>query len=208
MKYVIFDFDGTVADTLPHIVSIAEDVLDVKVQKDEIEDLRNTPATKIIKKYKIPIYKIPKLIVEGRKQFTKHIDQVRPVEGIGEVIRQLHKKGYVLQIISSNSVANIKQFLTKHKLDQFFVQIHGSVGLFSKAQAIRKVIRIQKIDKNNCIYIGDEVRDIEAAKKVGIKVVSVTSGLNGDKILAKSKPNYLAKNPSDILKAVDKLSLS
>ena len=207
MKYIIFDFDGTVANTLPHLISIGEEVLNVQVDKSEIEDLRNTPAKQIIRKFKVPIYKIPRLLVQGRKMFTEHIHEIEPVEGLVPVIKELHKKGYHMQIISSNSVGNIQIFLEQHKLRIYFTQIHGSVGLFSKAQAIRKVIRSQKLPLDQCVYIGDEVRDIEAAHKVGIKVIAVTSGLNGEKILTKTKPDFLAHSPKEIipaLKAIDK----
>lgn len=206
MRYIIFDFDGTVADTLPHLIAIGEQVLGVEVDKSEIEELRNTPPKKIIKKFKIPIYKIPKMVVEGRKLFTQHIHEIKPINGLVPVIKQLFDEGYQMQIISSNSVANIQIFLEQHGLRKYFTQVHGSVGLFSKAQAIRKVIRSQKLDKAKCVYVGDEVRDIEAAHKVGIKVISVTTGVNGQEILTKTKPDYLAKKPTDIINAVHTLS--
>lgn len=205
MKYIIFDFDGTVADTLPHIISIGQQVLGVTIAPEEIEELRNTPAKKIIKRFKVPIYKIPRMLVEGRRQFTKHIKEVEPVDGLIPVIKELHKKGYHIQIISSNSVANIQQFLEQHKLRRYFTQIHGSVGLFSKAQAIKKVLKMQKLNPDECVYIGDEVRDIEAAHKVGIRIISVTTGLNGEKILKETKPDFLAKKPKDIVTALEQM---
>jgi phosphoglycolate phosphatase len=206
MKYIIFDFDGTVANTLPHLISIGEKVLGIKVEKSEIEELRNTPAKKIIKKFRVPIYKIPKMLVQGRKMFSQHIHEIEPVEGLVPVIEKLHASGYHMQIISSNSVANIQIFLEQHNLRRYFTQVHGSVGLFNKAQAIRKVIRSQKLPLEQCVYIGDEVRDIEAAHKVGIKIISVTSGLNGEKILEKTGPDFLARKPSEIIPAIKVLS--
>lgn len=205
MKYIIFDFDGTVADTLPHVISIGKQVLGVEIDDSEIEELRNTPPTKIIRKFKVPLYKIPGLLVQGRRQFTKHINEVKPVRGLVPVIKELYEQGYHLQIISSNSAANIQLFLNQHNLHKYFAQIHGSVGLFSKAQAIKKVIKSQKLNKSEVVYIGDEVRDIEAAHKVGIKIISVTSGLNGEKILRETKPDFLAEKSSDIPKGIQEL---
>lgn len=206
MKYIIFDFDGTVADTLPHILAIGQQILGVHIAEDQVEQLRNTPTKKIIKQYKIPIYKIPSLLVQGRRMFTKHIQDIKPVPGLIPVIKQLHKDGYRLQIISSNSVPNIKKFLDHHNLHQYFEQVHGSVGLFSKPKAIRRVIKSLGIKKSECVYVGDEVRDIEAAHKVGIKIISVTTGLNGEKILRKTKPDFLARKPEEILSAVAQMT--
>lgn len=205
MKYIIFDFDGTVADTLPHVVTIGQKMLGITVDPDEIEDLRNATIPQIVKRFKIPLYKIPGLVINARKMFKEHIHEVEPIKGLPEVIKQLNAEGYELLIISSNSASNIQKFLQQHNLRQYFKSIYGNVGLFSKVQAIKKVMKKQRIATDDCVYIGDEIRDIEAAHKVGIPIISTTKGLNGEKILREHNPDFLAKNPREILLAIKKL---
>ncbi len=205
MKYIIFDFDGTVADTLPHVVTIGEKMLGIKVDPNEIEDLRNSTIKQIVKRFKIPLYKIPGLLIKARKMFKEHIHEVKPIEGLPQIIKQLDTEGYELLIISSNSATNIQKFLEAHNLRQYFTSIYGNVGLFSKVQAIKKVMKKQHIALNDCVYIGDEIRDIDAAHKVGIKVIATTRGLNGEQILRESNPDFLAKNAKEILAAIKKL---
>ncbi len=205
MKYVIFDFDGTVADTLPHILKIGQKMLGVEVDPSELEELRNTPVKKLIRRFNVPLYKIPSLVVKARKIFTEHIHEVDPIEGLPAIIKKLDEEGYHLMIISSNSATNIQVFLEHHGLRKHFKSIYGNVGLFSKVQAIKKVLKSQGIGKDNCVYVGDEVRDIDAAHKVGIPVIATTHGLNGEKILAAAKPDFLAKNAQEILAAVQQL---
>ena len=48
-------------------------------------------------------------------------------------------------------------------------------------------------------YIGDETRDIDAAKQCGISAVAVTWGFNSEAIIAKHNPHYLVRHPKDIL---------
>ncbi len=87
-------------------------------------------------------------------------------------------------------------------MNQYFESIVGGVGVFGKTIAIKTTIKKYKIDKNSCIYIGDEVRDIKASKKVGLPVISVTWGFNGQDILSANQPDYIAKKPADILEFV------
>jgi len=113
-------------------------------------------------------------------------------------LNNLSKK-YDLGIISSNSESNIKSFLDKHNLTSLFSYIHTDSSLFGKHTILKKFCRKFKIEYSNVIYIGDEDRDILAAKKMKIKVVSVTWGYNDKSLLEKEKPDYLVEAPKQIL---------
>lgn len=205
MKHVIFDFDGTIADTLPHVIDIAEEVSGLMVDRQEVERLRNMPIKAILKEYKVPFHRIPRYLLQGKKLLSKRANKIELVKGLQDVFETLHKAGYDLQIVSSNSAPIIVKFLRRQKIEKYFSSVHGNVGLFSKAQALKKIIKKQKYDINGCVYIGDELRDIEAAHKINLKIVSVTWGFNGLAILQRSKPNKIAKKPEDIPTAVQQL---
>lgn len=201
MKYIIFDFDGTIANSFPLIVDIARVVLPkLDLSDEKIERFRNLPPKRIIKDSKVPYVKIPSLLVKGKRLLSKRLDEVQIVKNLDGVIKQLHEEGYKLYVVSSNSETNIRLFLDKYQIKHYFNSIYGNVGLFSKAQTLRKVLRWQKIRSGECLYIGDEVRDIEAAHKVHIAVASVTWGFNGKEILKKYKPDYLVDKPKELLK--------
>ncbi|PSB03825.1 HAD family hydrolase, partial [Merismopedia glauca] len=55
------------------------------------------------------------------------------------------------------------------------------------------------------IYVGDETRDIEAARKSKIKAIAVCWGFNFREILAKYKPDFLIDRPSQLLEVVQHL---
>ncbi len=198
MKHIIFDFDGTLADTLPHVLDIGEEVTGLIIDRKQIEVLRNKPMKVILKEFKIPLRRVPRYLIQGKKLLLKRNDKITPIKGIESVLKDLKKAGYDMQIVSSNSAPIIVSFLRRYKIEQYFSSVHGNIGLFSKAQALKKIIKRQNKQIGECIYIGDEVRDIEAAKKINLSIVAVTWGFNGEQILKEHDPNALAIKPSQL----------
>lgn len=125
-------------------------------------------------------------------------------KGLEPVIKQL-AEDHVLYVVSSNGIGIISSFLERNKIDQYFSNIYGNVGLFSKAQAIKRVMKREQFEASKSIYIGDEVRDIEAAKKIGMPIISVTWGYNGKEILRKYQPDYLVDSPRALQKTIKAL---
>ncbi len=201
---MIFDFDGTIADTMPHILDIAEEVSGLIIDRSDVDRLRNMPIKAILKEYKIPLHKIPRYLIQGKKLLGKRTNEIELVSGFEEVLEKLHG-AYDMQIVSSNNAPIIVKFLRRHKIEKYFSSVHGNVGLFSKAQALKKIVKKQRYNLEDCVYIGDELRDVEAAHKIGLKMISVTWGFNGRVLLTKANPDKLATKPSEILGYVDEL---
>ncbi len=204
MKHVIFDFDGTIADTMPHILDIAEEVSGLIIDRSEVDRLRNMPIKAILKEYKIPLHRIPRYLIQGKKLLGKRTNEIELVSGLREVLEKLHG-AYDMQIVSSNSAPIIVKFLRRHKIEKYFSSVHGNVGLFSKAQALKKIIKKQKYDIADCIYIGDELRDVEAAHKIGLKIISVAWGFNGSTLLRSAKPDRIANRSQEIPLFIEQL---
>lgn len=192
------------ADSLPVIVEIARDMLGVELSKQEVEMYRNMTAKQVLKKANIPIYRLPGLMVKGRTLLKKRTDEIELFKGLDKVIETLAAE-HKLYVVSSNGVGIINEFLTRNNLLSMFAGVYGNVGIFSKAQALKKVLAREGFTADEAVYIGDEVRDIEAAKKIGMPIISVTWGYNGEKIINEFSPDYIALKPKDILKYVKEL---
>lgn len=200
---IILDFDGTIADSLPVIIDLFYKWSKREpFTKSEIETLRNMPAKEVIKAVGVPIWRAPMLLARGRKDFSKYIEEIEVFDGMPQVITDLHQAGHKIYLMSSNSHKNVANYLKLHKIDKYFDQIYGGVGLFSKAPAMKKIMRKHKIAVGTGYYVGDETRDIDAAKKAGLISVAVTWGFNGEKVLNEHNPDNVISKPADLLKLV------
>lgn len=147
----------------------------------------------------IPLHKVPRLLVKGRQMMLERINEVHPFPGITEVLRELHDNGYHLLVISSNSEHNVRSFLRTNELESFFDGVYGNASVVNKAHSLRRVMRKNKLDAADCFYIGDEVRDVVAAAKVGMEPVAVAWGYQAKPALAKYHPYALLDEPTDLL---------
>lgn len=207
IKLAVFDFDGTIADTLRIILDAFEEImqLDYKLDDTDIARFKNMPYKDILSHFGIKLHRVPGLVIKGRSVLNKNMQTVKPFTGIGDALKKLHSSGYRLAIISSNSTENIKNFLRKHDLDQYFDDVQGNIGLLGKTKSVTTLRKRQCLDASEVVYVGDEPRDIDAAKKAKVYSVAVTWGFSGDKILSKHKPFALVQTPAGLVQCVQNI---
>lgn len=201
--HFIFDFDGTLVDSFAYIVGkfahLSAKFRLRKPRPEEIAQLHDLSSTDLIRHLAIPVYRLPAIIYQARKSMHAEMPTLQSFKHLPEVITKLHQAGIRMGILTSNSEQNVKFWLKTHSLDQFFYFIHSEIHFFGKKNSLQKILRRYDLNKTKTFYIGDETRDIEAAKKVGLKAVAVTWGFNSEKVLVKSKPFFIAKKPEDLL---------
>lgn len=205
MAAIIFDFDGTLADSFDVLVRAFYEVNkhSQQISEEIITELRGKSLPAILKKLDISWWQAPFLLVRGRRAMAKHIDRVRPFKGIPEVVKALDASHNKLFIMSTNSTVNVRQFLRTNNLQTYFTHVYGSVGLFGKAKKLRKIIKHNHLKHELCVYVGDEGRDIEAAHDVGVKSIAVAWGFSSVDLLEQLKPSAFARQPHDILEIID-----
>ncbi|BAY26119.1 phosphoglycolate phosphatase [Calothrix sp. NIES-2100] len=205
-KVIIFDFDGTIADTLDALVGIANRLAlefgYVQITPQELGLLRNLTSREIIRYSGISVLKIPFLVKKVKSELKNKIHEFKPIPGIKEALIELKEDGYKLGIITSNSKDNVTEFLQINDLASLFDFIYSGVTIFGKTTIINNVLRQKQLKPQQVIYVGDETRDIEASKKANIKVIAVTWGFNSPEVLARQKPDFLIHNPSELLTVV------
>ncbi|TAF06973.1 MAG: HAD family hydrolase [Nostocales cyanobacterium] len=205
-KVIIFDFDGTIADTVDALVTIANRLAVefgyIQISPNELTLLRNLTAREIIKYSGVSLLRIPFLVKKVKGELKNKIKELEPISGVTEALIALNNQGYRLGMITSNSQENVSEFLKCHDLDYLFEFIHSGVTIFGKTTIINNVLRQRQIKAQSVIYVGDETRDIEAAKKANIQVIAVTWGFNSSEALAKQNPDFLIHHPSELLDIV------
>ncbi|WP_337884785.1 HAD-IA family hydrolase [Fischerella thermalis] len=206
-KVVIFDFDGTIADTVDALVSIANRLAKefgyVQITPEELALLRNLTSREIINYSGISVFKIPFLVKKVKGELKSKIPELKPIPGMKEALINLKNAGHRLGIITSNSKDNVTEFLRINELDNLFEFIYSGITIFGKTTIINNLLKQKQLKPEEVIYVGDETRDIEASKKANIKVVAVSWGFNSPEVLAKQNPNYLIHHPSELLDVVN-----
>ncbi len=204
-KIIIFDFDGTLVDSLHIFVNVfnehASEFGFKQIDSDEVKILQNKGYMEIIREYKVPLLKIPSLISRGQKAIYEKADEFTLFPGIHEVITTLKKDNFTVGILTSNSKVNVEKILT-HLDFMIFDFIYDEKNLFGKPAAFKNLLRSHKFNPQDVIYVGDEVRDIEAARKNNVECIAVTYGFNTKEILEKNNPTYVANSPQDIVKII------
>ena len=205
-KVILFDFDGTIADTYQAIVDISNQLSTEfgykAINQDEQLLIKNLSSREIVKLSEISVFKLPFLVRRVRTELSKEIADLKPIPGIKPVLFELKKHGYILGIVTSNNEENVNIFLAKNKLDNLFSYIYSGTAIFGKHRVLKQVIKERSINKADVIYVGDETRDVRSARKSHIPIAAVSWGFNAAEILAEHQPDYLVASPSELLTAI------
>jgi phosphoglycolate phosphatase len=198
----IFDFDGTLADSFSAMLAVYNKNIrgeENPISPEQIAELRNMTSRKAVRALGVRWWQIPKLLLRGLPEFRKLVPTLKTFNGLPEVIKELSDRGENLFIVTSNTRDSVDEFLKLEGLDGYFTDIVSGAGLFKKAKHIRRLIKTHNLKRKETIYIGDETRDIQAAKLARIKIVSVTWGFNTREILSKQRPVFMVDKPKQLL---------
>lgn len=201
-KYLIFDFDGTIADTLPASAQILNDLstkYGYKKQTDEeMLIMRDYSIPEIFKQYHVSTFKLPFMVRDVKHQLEEKVHEIGLIKGMKEVLHSLKDNGYHIEIVTSNKENNVTIILQNNGID-IFDHVQSGVTVFGKDKVIKRLLKRRKIPIQECIYIGDEVRDVEAAKKISLPVIAVTWGFNSRQRLQKASPDFIIDTSQELL---------
>jgi len=206
MKYrgTIFDFDGTIADTLGEtrriFNQIAPDYGIRTVEEKEIQSLRHLSLKDLLSHLKIPKHRLPVLVSRGTGMMRANIASMPMIPGMADVVRELRKHSECLGILTSNVTANVEAFLDAHGLLDQFNFISSTSKLTGKSKHLKAIRKTFSLHHEEMLYVGDELRDIKASRKAGIRVAAVTWGFNSRESLAAENPDYLLDRPEEFLR--------
>jgi phosphoglycolate phosphatase len=196
----MWDFDGTLADTLAGLLTVFNEVAQRHGYQTLADPLafRDLSIRQILRASKIPLWRLPLLIRKVLAQQSGKMAEVRLFPDVYALLRTLHQSERRLAVLSSNSRDNILTCLRANGADGFFESVDGYPRLFGKARGIRRVLAARGVAPGEGLYVGDEVRDIEAARKAGVAVAAVTWGLNSRALLASHEPDHLIERPEQL----------
>jgi phosphoglycolate phosphatase len=205
--HVLFDFDGTLGDTF----GLGFEILNLLAPEfgfrplpaAELDYARDLSTRGLMKHLGIPRMKLHKISRRGTEEITKRIDCVQSFPGVPEMVRRLHAAGFRLGVLTSNSEPNVRSFLKSRDLEVFDF-IESSSKLLGKGSVLRRLMRERHIKPREIFFVGDELRDIEAAQETGVHMAAVTWGYNSRKALESASPDYLFETPEEVAAFLEK----
>jgi phosphoglycolate phosphatase len=206
MRYslAILDLDGTLADSFPWFRRTINDVADRfgfrRVGDEDVEGLRHASTREILARLEVPLWKLPAIMRHARQLKAKAAAEISLFEGVEAMLRTLAGSGVQLALVTSDSEANAREKLGDSAA--LFSHFDCAASVFGKPEKFRRVIRRAGVEPDRVISIGDEVRDIEAARAVGIGCGAVCWGYAAPAALRAHAPDFVFERIDDIAPAL------
>ncbi|SFO19296.1 phosphoglycolate phosphatase [Bradyrhizobium sp. Ghvi] len=204
----IFDLDGTLVDSFPWFLRTINDVADRfgfrRVADEDVEELRHASTREILSRLEVPVWKLPAIARHARRLKGEAAAEISLFAGADAMLRTLAGKGIQLALVTSDSEANARQKLGTSAA--LFSHFDCAASVFGKPARFRRVIRRAGVEPHRVISIGDEVRDIEAARAVGIACGAVCWGYAAPAALRTLRPDFVFEHIDEVVRAFDVVS--
>jgi phosphoglycolate phosphatase len=205
-KLIIFDFDGTLADSFAWLAGSINQVADKyrfrRIDPGQVEAFRGLPAGQIIRQLGVPFWKVPFIARHLRALMAQDIGRIRLFPGVDRMLARLAERGLVLGVVSSNSLANVRAVLGPAPAARIAHYACGA-AVSGKTAHLKKLLEAAGVRPAEAFSIGDEIRDIEAARAAGIPCGAVTWGYTRGEALRAHAPDEVFGRMGEI---VDKLT--
>jgi phosphoglycolate phosphatase len=204
-ELAIFDLDGTLADSfswfLRHVNEVADTFGFRHIDNTNIDALRHAGSREILKRLDVPLWELPMIARHMRQLKATHAADIALFPATREMLEALKAGGLTLALASSDDEANARCQLGDANAALFSHYACGA-SLFGKAAKFRRVMRAAGIAPARAIAIGDEVRDVEAARAAGIACAAVTWGYAAPDKLRALDPDLMFECMDDIAPAL------
>lgn len=202
---VIFDFDGTLADSYQWFLSVFDEIAQrfslPRLDQSELMQLRKVDIRQISRQFNIPLWKIVQIGSHVQKKMASQIDKVLLVNGMQAVLDQLAAAGVRMAVVTSNAEENVKQVLGPHNVSRFEA-FEAGVTLYGKKAKFEKVLKKMEADPRRVLSIGDELRDMKSSHQARIAFGAVSWGATELETFRTHSPDELFTQPEEIVDTV------
>ena len=203
-RLVLFDFDGTLADSLDWFLGIFDQVADHfgyrRLAPGDRERLRGLDTHAILRHLDVPAWKLPLIARHLRALAARDIAKIRLFPGVATMLSALNAGGLQMAVVSSNSERNVRSVLGPAA--SHVTHYACGANLFGKASKVRSVLRATRADPRATILVGDEARDVEAAEATGIDSAAVAWGYADPAFLRSLSPTLFFERVEEIAPAL------
>ena len=213
IKYLIFDMDGTLLDSLTDL----QNTLNYCFRKEgfpertyqEVRTFVGNGLRTLIERA-VPQGTADKKIDEILEVFKPHymehcMDFTAPYEGIMDMLVKLKEAGYKMAIVSNKADAALKH-LSEHFFGEFIdVAVGERAGMNKKPAPDLVYLAMEEIGatKDNTVYIGDSEVDYQTALNSGLPCISVLWGFRDKELLEGYGADCFANTPEEVVKILE-----
>ena len=203
-KLVVWDFDGTLADSLPAAIGIFNRLAPEMGFRplDDVTAARGMSMRQLLRQQGISLWRLPRLVRRYHDAAAEDADKLKLAAGLPAALAAIAGSGVRLGVLSSNREDNIRRCLRANGAEGHFAFVVGYPRLFGKGKALKRIIRAEHLERADVLYIGDELRDVEAAKKAGVAVAAVTWGFHTADLLRTGAPDIVVSKPNELVELV------
>jgi phosphoglycolate phosphatase len=191
VRLAIFDLDGTLADTYPWFVGALDEAAQRfgfhRPDAAEREALRRCGSREILHRLGVPLWKVPAIARHMRAAKASAHGTIPLFPGIDGMLSRLSGAGIRLAMVSSDAEENVRATLGPANA-ALISHYACQAPLFGKPAHLRRVLKLSGVAARDAIYIGDEVRDAEAARRVGMAFGAVAWGFAAAEALQAEVP--------------------
>jgi phosphoglycolate phosphatase len=198
IEAVIFDFDGTLADTREAVVNTFELTLDqfrvARPARIVITELMGLPLLETFRVVGVTETSLHDAVQFYRSHFFDNADCIALFAQVASALRAIAATGLPLAIASSRGRASLLTLLARLGIDELFCAVLGDEDAVRKKPAPDLVLALAQrmnIAPGNLLVVGDTDYDIEMGRAAGAYTCAVTHGCHDAERLRKAEPTWL-----------------
>ena len=214
IKGVLFDFDGTLANTIDLIVATFEHTCDTALgfrpARQRIVDTIGLPlgdALELLSGIHEPERIVQLRQIYGQFNADNHDTMIKPIEGVAELLPELRRRNIKLAVVSSKKLYMLQRGMNCLGMTQY---IDATVSVLDtergKPAPDPMLLACERLGlaPDECLCVGDSPFDIQSGNAAGCYTVAVEyTQLDWQNLLEKGKPDYTIAQPLDLLKLLD-----
>ncbi|UYP05952.1 HAD-IA family hydrolase [Priestia megaterium] len=207
-KVILFNFNGTITNTKFLAIDMYNEIAGKqgykKISEEDVSYLSALSIRNRCKVLNLPLYKMPLVGIAIKRRSQQYIPNLKPVSGMTETLRLLKQEGYKIGFTTSNNQVVLNEFLINNSIN-IFDYSHFSFSPLSKSKDISSFLKKYDLKKENVVYVGDELRDIKAAKKNGLFCIAVSWGFDSVELLNTGRADKIITQPKEIVDVLSRL---
>lgn len=211
-KNILFDFDGTVFDTVEGITRSAQYALKKQGIEASLEELRCFAGPPLVDKF-MEVYGFDRETAEQATRDFKEryvpigVHECRVFPGIKQLLQALRDRGFKIGIATSKPQVLAEQLLAQEYMTELFMVICGSGSdgnNSAKWQVLKRAMEELGAGPEDSVLVGDTKYDVEGAKLCGVPCIGVAYGYAAPGELEQAGAVAIAKDMDELLEMLSK----